>query len=70
MRPHAPDLIGCREAAELLGDRSVATVKRQARDGVLPIAAKAPGETGAYLFDRSVIEQIASHLRAAGAVTA
>jgi hypothetical protein len=57
MRPHATDLIGCREAAGIL-KRSVATVKRQARKGELPTVAKAPGMTGAYLFVRSEIEAV------------
>jgi excisionase family DNA binding protein len=44
------------EVAELLGvDR--ATVNRRARAGELPVVAKLPGKTGAFLFDRATIEQ-------------
>jgi len=43
------------EVAQLLG-KSTATVKRMAQKGSLPPAMKLPGETGAYLFDRALVE--------------
>lgn len=51
------DYIGSAEAAELLG-WSRAKVKREAQSGAIPVALKMPGETGAYLFLRSDIEQL------------
>jgi len=51
----APDLIGTVEAAELIG-RSVPHMKRLAASGRVPPALKMPGRTGAYLFDRAVVE--------------
>jgi hypothetical protein len=48
------DIIGVPEAAELSG-RSVATVKRAALTGQLPVALKMPGKTGAYLFTRQAV---------------
>ena len=53
-----------REAAEILG-WSVAKVKRAARSGDLPTVAKLSGATGAYVFDRSVIEFVARQEAAA-----
>lgn len=35
------------------------TVQRQAHAGQLPTVGKLPGRTGAFLFDRDAIEQIA-----------
>lgn len=46
------------EVAARLG-KSLATVKRYARAGKLPVSLKVPGTTGAYLFDRAAIEQLA-----------
>ncbi|CAB4136963.1 Helix-turn-helix domain containing protein, partial [uncultured Caudovirales phage] len=43
------------EVARRLG-KSLATVKRYARAGKLPVILKVPGATGAYLFDRAAIE--------------
>lgn len=48
-----------KQVAERLG-KSVATVKRMAADGRLPYAVKVPGDTGAYLFDPSVVEHNAA----------
>lgn len=50
-----PDLIGSLAAAHILGV-SVPTINRMARDGALPYSVKMPGVTGAYLFERSVVE--------------
>jgi predicted DNA-binding transcriptional regulator AlpA len=47
-------LLSAAETAELLG-YSVATIKRRAKDGTLPVAMKLPGATGAYLFDRNEV---------------
>jgi len=49
------DLIGTADAATILG-WSRAKVKRAAKAGELPHAVKMPGDTGAYLFHRAVIE--------------
>lgn len=54
------NIIGTSDAARILG-WSIAKVKREAKDGRLPFEAKLPGETGAYLFHRAVIEQRATH---------
>ncbi len=51
------DLIGSAEAAQVLG-WSLAKVKREALHGRLPHHTKLPAQTGAYLFDRSVIEAL------------
>lgn len=45
------------QVAEILG-LNRATVNRRAAAGELP-AIKLPGRTGAYLFDRALIEQLA-----------
>lgn len=47
------------EAAALLGV-SLRTIQRRAKTGQLPYYAQLPGQTGAYLFDRTVIETLAS----------
>lgn len=52
------DLVGTTDAAAILG-WSLAKTKRWARSGDLPCAVKMPGETGAYLFHRAVVEMIA-----------
>ena len=52
-----PDWITTAEVASMLGIH-VATVVRKAQAGDIPIAMKVPGETGPYLFDRSVIEAL------------
>lgn len=52
------------EVAKALGV-SRTTVKRKAANGKLPVAAKVPGGTGAYLFDRATIEALASERGAA-----
>lgn len=51
--------MGTRDVAAILG-WSTAKVKRHAKSGELPYAHKMLGETGAYLFDRVVIETIAA----------
>ena len=53
-----PDLIGTTEAAELLGV-SRATVKRLATTGVLPVANRLPGATGALLYRRADVLRLA-----------
>ena len=58
------DLIGTADAATILG-WSRAKVKRAAKHGSLPHAVKMPGETGAYLFHRAVIELMATRNEAA-----
>lgn len=51
------DTLTTAQAAELLG-KSVATVNRMVLLGRLAPAAKLPGKTGAYLFDRTQIEAL------------
>ena len=53
------ELLGVSEAARVLGV-SGASVKRAAQSGVLPVALKMPGATGAYLFDRKAVEALAA----------
>ncbi len=52
------ELLGVSEAAALVGV-SIATIKRAASAGQLPIAHKMPGQTGAYLFHRTDVEALA-----------
>lgn len=52
------DLIGTKEAAELIGC-TVSTLTRRAQLGRVNPAMKLPGETGAYLWRRSDIEAMA-----------
>lgn len=63
----APDLVGTTEAAEILG-WPVRKVKRHTLAGHIPYIRKLPGRTGAYLFDRAVIETIAANRARAEAV--
>lgn len=49
------ELISTAEAARILNVH-VATLNRMAKAGEVPAAMKLPGKTGAYLFDRKVIE--------------
>jgi len=58
------NLVGSVEAAAIL-DRPHPTVKRWAASGRLPHAVKMPGDTGAYMFERSVVEALAAELVAA-----
>lgn len=61
------DLIGSDEAARILG-WSRSKVKREAKpDGSLAelVAMKMPGDTGAYLFHRAKVEQLAAKVSAA-----
>ncbi|KNY06856.1 hypothetical protein [Microbacterium sp. GCS4] len=52
------DLIGTAEAAKMLRiDRS--SLVRRVRAGTVDTVQKLPAATGAYLFDRAVIEQLA-----------
>ena len=57
-----PALIGTREAAEILGVPRTTLASRLAAGAIAP-AIKLPGRTGAFLFDRSYIEQIAADER-------
>lgn len=57
--PDPTHTVTSRETAQLLGV-SVATVTRMVRRGDLIPAHQAPGRRGAYLFDRSYIEQLAA----------
>lgn len=52
------DLIGVKDAAKILG-KSRTWVKMLAQSGELPVVTKLEGQTGAYVFSRSVIEHIA-----------
>lgn len=51
-----PDLIGSKEAAEIL-HKSVSQVNRLASIGRLAYITKAHGLRGPYLFDRSEVER-------------
>lgn len=55
------DLIGARDAAEILGC-SVATVHRHEAEGRLPTAHKVDGLRGPKLFHRSDVESLAASL--------
>lgn len=57
------DLVGAVEAAEIIGV-SLPTVKRAARAGDLKHEVKAPGKTGAYMFERSEVERYRDALAA------
>lgn len=59
--PKKEHLIPTAQVAEILRV-DVRTVHRMADDGRLAPAAKVPGRTGAYLFDRADVETV---LRAA-----
>lgn len=53
------DLITSADVAQKIGVH-VTTVARWVAAGSLRPAMKLPGETGAYLFDRAEVEQLAS----------
>ena len=57
-----PALIGTRQAAEILGVPRTTLASRLAAGTIAP-AIKLPGRTGAFLFDRAYIEQIAADER-------
>lgn len=57
--PTGNPLITTAELAALRGV-STRTIIRQAERGDLPVAAKAPGIRGAYLFDRAAVEALAT----------
>lgn len=59
MLKNQPDLIASPEVAKLL-NIDPRTVQRQAERGELPTVGKLPGRTGAFLFDRTVIEALAA----------
>ena len=59
-----PALIGTRQAAEILGVPRTTLASRLAAGTITP-AIKLPGRTGAFLFDRAYIEQIAATEREA-----
>jgi len=54
-----PDLIGATEAARIL-EVTRTHLTRLVRAGSLPVALKLDGKTGAYLFDRSAVEDLRS----------
>lgn len=51
------DLVGTTEAARILGIAK-STVTFRVRSGTLPTAGKMAPNTGAYLFDRKVLEEL------------
>lgn len=53
------EFITVQEAAEILG-WSTTTMHRRIADGTLPVAQKLSGRTGAYIFRRSDVEEIAA----------
>ena len=50
-----PNLITSAQAGRILG-KTVSAVNRDAQLGYLPFVLKLPGKTGAYLFDRDLVE--------------
>lgn len=54
------DLLGSKEAAEVLGI-SRTSLNRAVRAGDIPPVAQIPGKTGAYLFDARVIDALAKN---------
>lgn len=56
------DLIGADEAARVAGVNR-RTITKWADDGVLPVATRLPGGTGARLFDRLDVVRIAKERR-------
>lgn len=57
MKPQ--QLLTAHDVALILGVSRHAVYRRR-KSGALPTVAKVPGATGAYLFDRTVIESIAA----------
>jgi len=55
----AEDVIGAREAEQLLGV-SQSTLNRWIKRGLIRPARQLPGYRGAYLFDRADVERFAS----------
>lgn len=53
------DLLSAVEAAEIM-NVSRATFNRRVAKGLIPVAHAMPGETGARLFDRAVVEALAT----------
>jgi excisionase family DNA binding protein len=51
------DLLSSGEVAEMLGV-TARQVQRLAQKGQLPFVVKMPGESGAYLFERGVVEEM------------
>lgn len=56
-----PAIVGTAEAAELLGV-SVRTIHRMTAKGLISPTGKLPGPTGAYLFGRADVLDLARHL--------
>lgn len=67
MPDNQPDLIGSKEACRIL-DVDRATLMRWVQSGRLSAATKLPGKNGAFLFDRAVINELASEIEEAAAV--
>jgi hypothetical protein len=59
MRKNPQMLISAKEAADILHE-DPRNIQRKATDGKLPFVTKLPGLRGAYVFDKEVIESIAS----------
>ncbi len=57
------DLIGARTAADILGV-AVPTVSRYVADGILTPVAKLEGKSGAFVFDRMVVDRVGAELAA------
>lgn len=54
-----PDEVTTRQALEILGYSDPSTVTRYVQIGKLTPTRKLPGKTGAYLFARADVEQLA-----------
>lgn len=53
------DLVPTSEAADVLGCH-IATVRRLAERGDLPVVMRAPGRNGTYFFKRRDVERLAA----------
>lgn len=58
MASNNDNVIATQEVAQLLGITRSAVTRLVGRGGLTP-AMKLPGKTGAYLFDRSTVEDMA-----------
>jgi predicted site-specific integrase-resolvase len=65
MQTTAPDLIGSKEACQLLGDINRSTLIRWVRAGALKPVGKLDGTNGAYMFARADVEKLARDRSAA-----
>ena len=70
--PRPPELIGSAEACKILSEAYGRTLQRSTltrwiKSGRLTYWVRAPGDNGAFLFDKTVIVAFAKELRARAA---